>query len=420
MAMMADGALWKTSNVLYFCHACGRRLRGDEVRAAWGRGESHHTAACSSCSKQGRCSRRPLEYEDRVLRSPREMAHPAPPDLQETAPLPAVPKPVLGAPVATSTGRPHAQKQGAAAQRAFKGGPGTVRARADAVVSARAPLRLVPARVLVGIGLTALLVLLGCLCLWPKSNSPRGPRAQDAGAASTVLATPTESSVSATAVSTRSSVEDRATVSRLIPASALASTGTPVRVPSGEAAGPSPKRPLDLKSAGREFDAARDAERAKSFAAFESSLPTVERLGSFEGRLAFGPEAGPGVQLTEGADSLRKPDGKAAYFDGSRTVTVQRDRFGTLESGQVILQYAAVCDVAIVLRIFGEHDVSSTIRLPAGPLQTKAIAVSNKRASKDGLKMGYRGNWEGRGYGRIRIEFKEVKPGTVALFRIGY
>jgi hypothetical protein len=34
--------------------------------------------------------------------------------------------------------------------------------------------------------------------------------------------------------------------------------------------------------------------------------------------------------------------------------------------------------------------------------------------------MGYRGSWEGKGYSKIRIEFKNVKPGTLALFRIGY
>lgn len=174
------------------------------------------------------------------------------------------------------------------------------------------------------------------------------------------------------------------------------------------------------RSREKEATAAREAELGRLRESFEQSLPTVDQLGSAKGRLAFGPEPGAGVQLTEGAESLRKPDGKAAYFDGSKTIAIQKDNFDMLGPGNVILQYSAAQQFSIVLKIYGQQDVSSTIHLPAGQLQTKVIAVSNKRASEDGLKMGYRGSWEGRGYGKIKIEFKSIKPGTLALFRISY
>jgi hypothetical protein len=452
MIMVTDTGAQQAFNILYFCHACGHRLRADEVRAALARDESHNTVACSSCARQGRCIRRPLAYEDRVFQSHREMVHRSAPDLSETAPIAPAPHPVLGLPVATASDRRRTQTRGTAAKRACTGELDSRRARNDAGAAVRAsrspskntfpaplqkrvagqqqPFSQRTARhptsswILAGIGLTAFLAVLACVLPTPgsRSRSLRAPQVNKASTSSGPAMPTPASSVSLAATVAPSAAMDRPRTPRSVPAQALkvAKTRSVPDTPNAETDWAPPGMPLNPKSKESEVAAARAAELARLRESFEQSLPVAHQLGVFKGRLAFGPDARSGVQLMEGTESLRKPDGKAPYFDGGRTIVLQKSTFDTIGPGHVVLQYSAARDFDIVLRIYGEHDVSSTLHLPAGPLQTKAIAVSNKRASKDGLKMGYRGSWEGKGYSKIRIEFKNVKPGTLALFRIGY
>jgi hypothetical protein len=510
----------ETPGIIYFCHACGCRLRLDDVRSALARRESHNTVACASCAKQGKCIRNPQQYENQVFQAHKESVNQAAPDLRETAPVAPAPKPVLSVPVAApSSERRRTQTRIVPAKRTSTRELDVHRTRLEAAVAGPATKRKAPVLVIVGIA-----VSLSVLAVVLFSG---GPKQQVAHANTQKTSVPSLPLPAATPFEQATSRPGSTNETRPAPAQ------PPLPQPGPAAAGPTvangsngeaeltslelplnlylkdkrfgeafgrwktlaaaipanddkfadwrrksqeydrqiregsqqllselqPKAkalseagqadelkrmflPLNLEqlhpddvekfrkdepqwmelalSRKKEADAAREAERAKMRESFEQSLPGVDQLGTLKGRLAFGPDAGPGVQLTEGAGSLHKADGKAAYFDGSKSLTLQKDNFDMIGPGSVILQYSAAQEFSFVLRIYGQQDISSTIRLPAGQLQTKVIAVSNKRASEDGLKMGYRGSWEGRGYGKIKLEFKDIKPGTLALFRISY
>jgi hypothetical protein len=68
-----------TAAAIYFCHACGQRLKPHETKAALSRGESHNTICCETCARQGKRIRNPAAYEDRVFKSHEEMAEQPPP-----------------------------------------------------------------------------------------------------------------------------------------------------------------------------------------------------------------------------------------------------------------------------------------------------------------------------------------------------
>ncbi|MGD0093399.1 MAG: hypothetical protein ABSE73_26095, partial [Planctomycetota bacterium] len=55
-------------SVLYFCHACRKRLSAADSAAAVARGESHSTACCSACAKAGKLIKDPAALENEIMR----------------------------------------------------------------------------------------------------------------------------------------------------------------------------------------------------------------------------------------------------------------------------------------------------------------------------------------------------------------
>jgi len=62
-------------SAIYYCYACGLRLRADEVDVAVNRGESHATACCDTCAKLGKRIKDPKAQEAGALNA---VSHNAP------------------------------------------------------------------------------------------------------------------------------------------------------------------------------------------------------------------------------------------------------------------------------------------------------------------------------------------------------
>jgi|GEM_PF-4134678 len=162
------------------------------------------------------------------------------------------------------------------------------------------------------------------------------------------------------------------------------------------------------------------AELAKLLAEFEASLPSELPPPSAK-TVLFGPASAATISLRSGGESLRQPVQRLPFLDGTKAVLlVSSTGLGMVSAGnEVILEYSAISDFELVLNVIGsEKTLGGSVTLPAGKMMKKSIAIDNKTPSKDGLKLNFKGHWAGRGFNQIKLDFKNMKPGKLALFRV--
>src|SRR5690349_9031146 len=66
-------------SALYYCYACGMRLKPEEVETAVARGEAHATACCDNCARQGKRVKDPRTVDVPVAASEQNASSKNPP-----------------------------------------------------------------------------------------------------------------------------------------------------------------------------------------------------------------------------------------------------------------------------------------------------------------------------------------------------
>lgn len=158
----------------------------------------------------------------------------------------------------------------------------------------------------------------------------------------------------------------------------------------------------------------RQAELAAMRADFEAKLPDPGALPPAleNARVLFGPSTLRSVW--SGKESIQKPAGKIPYIDCSKKLGFDKAE-GMLHSAEVILEYTSAEPIECLISLEAKEAgwIGGTAMLPAGEMKTETVKLT-----KDFMTRGKRGDWTGRTFKDLKIDFKHVKPGTAGVFRI--
>jgi hypothetical protein len=389
---------------LYYCNACGLRLKPEELEIAVSRGESPASACCEKCSKPGRqvkAAANPLISDIPLL------------DAQD---LPRSPKPtpVKGARAtppgnSTPSGRqlrntPDGVIRPEVARAARNSPAGGVR-----IDNLRAQRGTPAASVRPETSQAARVTRRGSAATGSDRRGGERPAQRDAGLPLASLLAGAGAVLFlvgiffATHSGNRTVEADSRTTAT--PASSDSSKGDEKR--SGDN---SPKLP-DVK---RPPMSGADERR---MADFERGLP--QSIGAApRGNVIYGPlGASSQAVWKEGRESLYKPEGKPPFLDGSQKVFFQLNgSAGSVTKETFVIEYSAAnnIDVYVYLDLADFGSRGGMVRFPAGSMQKIEISPDDDSV----LKLGKRGNASGHAINGFGFEAKGVQPGTFGVFRI--
>jgi len=394
---------------LYYCHACGMRLKPEEVALAVIRGESHATACCEKCGKSGKRVKDPRTAELIAAESPAHV-----PQEPNHGPLPSLldsrdgPRPLGPKPTPVNVARITPPGSASPSGRLSRNTPDGV-VRPDVARAARNS----PAG---GVRIDNLRAQRNTPQASARPEPPQSSRAARRGVASS-------------GSTDRRGNERPAKADAGLPlASLLAGAGAVLFLVGIIFATHSSDKPAEAEShlavSPDRDDKKSDGKKPVLSGADERRMADFERgmpasLGAApRGNVIFGPQGqNPVVVWKEGKDSLRKPEGKPQYLDGSQKVFFQLSgSAGNVNKDAFVIEYSAAnaIDAYVYFDIADFGTRGGMVRFPAGAMQKIEIDPDDDNI----LKLGKRGNATGRPINGFGLEPKGVQPGTFGVFRI--
>ncbi len=171
-------------------------------------------------------------------------------------------------------------------------------------------------------------------------------------------------------------------------------------------------------AAAKVLEQKRQAEEDQVRWAFEKTLPPVNALPPTSNTVLFD-QLGlpPKMKFSGGKETWRRPKEKIAYLDGTRRVTIDFNGCaGTVSKEKFIIEYTATteCDGGVNFKIQDWGDRGSNFKYKAGEFQKIELDINDDRK----MPRGKRGNASDCIINQMILDFKDVKPGTLAILRI--